>query len=75
MRFNKSIAGVANPAEVSRQNYLALTSHSSSSKRVPTVLATEMDLNSATSCAACFYANRQREYCYEEGSFRELFPT
>lgn len=45
----------------------------SSSKRVPTLFATERDSNSLTDCTERTYGFRKTEYCNEEGSFRGAF--
>jgi hypothetical protein len=45
-----------------------------SSRRVPFDFATERDSNSVTAAATDTCVNRQREYCYEEGSFRGGAP-
>jgi hypothetical protein len=64
-RFNHLAAAATHP-----NGGRLLTRRRKSSRRVPSVFTTERDSNSATTCAPCSYDNSEREYCYEEGSFR-----
>ena len=54
---------------------MLLTHPSRSSKRVPIVLATERDSNSATCVSPATCDFRSRAHCYEESSFRGAFLT